>query len=175
MPHLVIDLDGESMARLLSPGGELPTDLIERGDIIVLGDDAEIVVNGMENATQSGAPGVVVGFALPDGRRVVAQLTWRLFATCFHSLAGKFGTPYPDLKDMELIHGGAGSGMKYELVGDDDPRYMECQVCGERREFASQNESADPWEPSRWMYQHFLERHPDWTPPVQPPPGESWG
>lgn len=132
----------------------------EAGTIIDLGTEGNIILSGFKDGMTSGAPSIVMGFKLPDGKVVIAQTSWRLFATAFHALAGKFGTPYPDLEKMELLHTGLGSTMT--IVADDEERYMICALCGDKQTFEPQSaEGSQPSEPLWWLRGHFELKHPE--------------
>lgn len=181
MAQLVIRLEGDgALSDLIdaeSPEGV--QELIDSGQVVHLADDAEIVVSGLEGGMQSGAPSVVLGFRLPDGKVVMAETSWRLFATAFHALAGRFGTTYPDMQGMEILTGGEGTGSpsKLVIVPDEALRFVQCELCGARKEFPPEAETGrsqeEVLEPARWLYRHFREKHPSWAPPFSPADG-SW-
>jgi hypothetical protein len=88
---------------------------------------------------------------------VIAQTSWRLFATGYQVLAAKFGPA--SLVGMEI--GTEATGSKVGIVGDDEPRWMSCVVCGKRAEFAPQSAPrAQPMEPMWWLREHFEQEHP---------------
>lgn len=134
------------------------TAMRERGELIDLGDDDTIVLTGLPNGMQSGAPSVALAFKLPDGKVVIAQTSWRLFATGFHQLAGRFDTPYPDLKGMDIVVDSTRTTT--EIVGDDEPQWMECVFCGERQDFPPQSAGTQPMEPMWWLHEHARTKHP---------------
>jgi hypothetical protein len=161
LPELVVRLDGDGA---LSDLVDARTDeevrvLRETGALIDLSDDSTIVVTGFEHGMESGAPSVALGFKLPDGRVVLAQTSWRLFAMAFHALAGKFQTPYPDLVGTAIVHEGLRSDLV--IVGDDETRWQECLVCGARQEFEPQSAlGSQAAAPLWWLREHFEEKHP---------------
>lgn len=164
MPSLSIRLDpAGAFNDLLRAETEADIDRArEEGKLIHLGDDAEMVVTGITGGMQSGAPSVMLGLKLPDGKVVIAETSWRLFATAFHSLAGKFGTAYPDMTDMDLLHDGGTAGAEhYKIVPDNEERFAQCEHCGERETFVGEEvEGSQPFEPMWWLNAHYAEKHP---------------
>lgn len=162
MAHIDVRLDGDgALSELVGADtAEEVTAMREAGTLIDLSPDGSIILAALEDGMVSGAPAIIMGFKLPDGKVVLAQTSWRLFASAFHALASKFGTPYPDLKEMELLHPGVGSSMT--IVGDDEDRYMICVACGEKRTFEPQSvEGSQPSAPLWWLREHFEAKHPE--------------
>lgn len=167
MAQLLIRFDGDgALAELMPPGTDTPEDvqrLIAGGELIHLANDAEIIVSGLEGGMQSGAPSVCLGFKLPDGKVVMAETSWRLFATAFHALAGRFGTAYPDMQEMDILHsdGKGGPVTRTTMLSPDALQFAECEHCGERREFAPASEGQTPEAMYRWLHDHYVEKHPE--------------
>jgi hypothetical protein len=153
------------------------SELDDGSPMIFLDDDesAEIIVTGLKNGMVSGAPSVALGFKLPTGETVVAQTSWRLFATAFHALAGKFGTAYPEMQGVELLHDGKAGISSYQIIPDDQLRFVQCEHCGSRQEFAPESEGGQPFEPIWWLHAHYREDHPDLTAPPRARCGTAWG
>lgn len=160
MPALHIHLDGE---------GAWP-DLAGRDDVIHLADAARFEMGGLAGGMQSGAASVAFRLDLPDGRVVVAETSWRLFAMAFHAFAARFGAQ-PDAAGMELHTDLTGHGgmTRLDVLPDGTPGFVLCELCGERRE-SSEFEGATEIEQQdamlKWLVRHFKEKHPDWTPPA---------
>lgn len=134
------------------------------GTLIHLGDDAEVVVSGLERGMASGAPSMMFGFALPDGRCVIAETSWRLFSAAYMAFAGKFGVDQPDASGITLEYDATGGGqrVRLDLIADDAPQFFECQVCGDRVDEPAGVDGAV--RITQWVHRHFREKHP--TSPV---------
>ena len=133
------------------------------GTLIHLKDDDEIVISGLEHGMQSGAPSMMFGFVLPDGRAVLAETSWKLFAAAFQAFAGKFGTH--DVSGVELHYDATGGGDKVKLLlqADDAPQFFECELCGKRIDRPPGLEGAR--EIAQWVHRHFREDHPGHSAP----------
>lgn len=161
MAILDIRTDGDGALSELVGGAnaEQLAEMRARGEVIDLGDDDTIMLTGLPHGMQSGAPSVMLAFKLPDGKIVMAQTSWRLFATGFHQLAGRFNTPYPDLTGMDLLVEATGTAT--EIIGDDELQWMSCGVCGKREEFAPQSEGTQPMVGMWWLHDHIRDEHPE--------------
>lgn len=84
---LRIMLDGDGAFPDLA--GKIGTD-----DVIHLGNDAPpIGVAVLEHGTASGRPSIMLRVDLPDGRTVLAETTWALFAGAAQAVAARYGWP----------------------------------------------------------------------------------
>jgi hypothetical protein len=130
---------------------------------IHLGDDAEIVVSGLPDGMVGGRPSMMFGFTLPDGRVVIAETSWRLFAAAYKAFAGKFGQDDTAGLALEYDPTGAGARVRLDLVDDDAPQFFECVLCGHRVEQPPGVEGAQKL--AQWIHRHFREKHPGETIP----------
>lgn len=78
-------------------------------DIVHLAADAEIVVSGLPDGMVGGRPSMMFGFKLPDGRVVIAETSWRLFAAAYKAFAGQFGD---DTAGLALEYDATGAGQR---------------------------------------------------------------
>ena len=134
-------------------------------EVLHLADDAEIVISGLPDGMQSGKPSMMFGFALPDGRVVIAETSWWLFATAFQAFAARFGAE-PDSagKAIEYDATGAGAKVHLDLQADDLPNTFQCELCGEQREEPPGQEGTTAI--LQFIHRHFREAHPDWPVPA---------
>lgn len=91
--------------RIVLEPEELGLGIAYDGELIHLGDDAEIVITGLKEGMQSDGdnparPSMAFAFKLPNGDLVIAETSWRLFATAYHAFLGKFGEA--DLPGMQI-------------------------------------------------------------------------
>ncbi len=84
MPAMTITMNGD---------GAWPDLDSRQEDVIHLANDAVIEVAMLEGGMSSGLPSVAFRFDLPDGRVVVAETSWRLFAAAARAAALQFGWP----------------------------------------------------------------------------------
>lgn len=156
MPSLRIVLDPERTGLGLD---------VHPSKVIHLAGDGEIVVSGLSDGMTSGAPSMMFGFKLPDGRVVIAETSWRLFAAAFKAFAGKFGTD--DVAGIALEYDPDGSGQRVllELRADDQPQFFQCELCGDRIDERAGVEGAK--RIAQWAHRHFREKHPGHAPEVQ--------
>jgi hypothetical protein len=155
MPSLRIVLDPEAEGLGIEYEGEL----------IHLGDDAEIVISGLADGMQSGKPSMVFAFKLPNGDLVAAETSWRLFGTAYNAFLGKFGEPdYPGLR-IEMPT----EGRAIELVKSDEP-FVQCGRCGWRLDGSNTKESVEHL--MREYERHYRKKHRG-VPPPPPFPGRN--
>lgn len=156
-PALGIKLNGD---------GAWPDLAGRMGDVIHVGNDGTFEMSGLRNGMSSGAPSVCFRLDLPDGKVVLAETSWRLFELAYKAFLGKFGPA--DFSDgdaaLELDLGGGGK-TRLQMLPENVPGFTECELCGERREASADPE--DHLKAVQWLYRHFREKHPDWTPPVE--------
>jgi hypothetical protein len=167
MPELHVILEGDGAWPDLAERLSAPRHERKRAPVIHLGNDAPpIQMSGLEDGMSSGAPSVIFRLDLPDGTTVLAETSWRLFAYAFWAFAARFGEERPDLTGMEVIGDWTGAGpQKLRVLPGDEP-WVVCELCGKKREV----DPADPEtarEALQWLYRHFQEEHPGWTPPAQ--------
>lgn len=97
MAHLSIKLDieteGFDAIGLLKNrlGIEDMASLVERGDVIHMGDDAQIEIGALEAGMESGNPSIAFAFTLPDGRVALIETSMALFTTAQRTLAARYG------------------------------------------------------------------------------------
>lgn len=135
--------------------------------------NTELVVSGLKDGMASGSPSIMFGFKLPDGKIVIAETSWKLFAAAYAAFAGKFGLEVPegmraDLAGIELEHEEPVTGQRVHLniVGDDQPQWFECEICGKRIEQPPGKEGTTKIR--QWVHRHYREHHPEWPPPDAP-------
>lgn len=128
--------------------------------LIHLADDAEIVITGLQGGMQSGKPSMAFAFTLPDGRAVIAETSWRLFALAFWRFAERFGEEKPDLSGMAVEYDstGAGDKVRLDLKPDDQPQWFQCELCGARVDAPPGEEGAR--KIAGWVHRHYREKHP---------------
>lgn len=135
-------------------------------------DGSEIAIAGIRDGTQQGNPTLALSIPLDDGRTVLVETTWRLWAVATKYFADRFGER-PDTVGMALEYdAGAGDGAKtrLEIVDDSAPKFVECELCGQRRtpeDFAATHIGQEDRELAmvQWLRRHFLEKHPGWSAP----------
>lgn len=99
MPSIGIVLDAErtglAAVRDLCArrGTDDVSDLVSRGDVIHLGADASIEIGALPAGMASGKPSIAFGFALPDGRVVLAESSLQLLLTAADAFRAKYGDP----------------------------------------------------------------------------------
>src|SRR5579864_7801340 len=91
---------------------------VSQKEVIHLTNDAEIVVSGLPDGMVGGKPSMMFGFKLPDGRVVIAETSWRLFAAAYKAFAGKFGQEDTAGIAIEYDPTGAGQRVRLNLVAD---------------------------------------------------------
>lgn len=137
----------------------------ERGfhdkSMIHLGDDAEVVISGLRDGMTSGKPSMAFGFVLPDGKPVLVETSWRLFAMAFHAFAAKFGEEKPDTVGMAVEYDATGSGHRVHLdvIPDDQQPFFECEICGKSYRPEETGEEGS-LKVTQWAYRHYREDHP---------------
>jgi hypothetical protein len=138
-----------------------------KGTLIHLADDAEVVISGLKDGMQTGKPSMMFGFVLPDGRPVIVETSWRLFAMAFWNFAQRFGDEKPDLSGMAVQYDPTGSGGRVQLdvISDDQQPFFDCELCP--ASFRSEKTGVEGSEEvAQFIHRHFREKHPDWTPPT---------
>lgn len=148
MPELRIVLDPEAEGLGVEYDGEL----------IHLGDDAEVVITGLPDGMSSGRASMAFAFKLPSGDLVVAETSWRLFATAYNAFLGKFGEPdYAGMR-FELPD----EGRAIELVASEKP-FVQCGNCSWRLD--GENTEASVEHLVREYERHYRKRHRGIPPP----------
>lgn len=85
MPHMKLILDGDgAWSELISQGRE--------SDIIHL-PEPKIEVCVLAHGMASGAPSIAMRIDLPDGKVVIAETSWALFAAAARGIAARYGWP----------------------------------------------------------------------------------
>lgn len=153
MPELRIVLDPD----------QLGLGIEYEGQLIHLGDDAEIVITGLPDGMTSGKPSMAFAFKLPNGDLVVAETSWRLFATAYSAFLGKFGDP--DLDGMEI----KSDEHHIEFHASEKP-FVQCGQCGWRLD--GENTRASVEHLTREIVRHWRKKHPRLEmPPIPEFPG----
>lgn len=132
------------------------------GKLIHLADDAEIVISGLPDGMEAGPDGktrasMVLAFKLPNGDLVVAETSWRLFATAYHSFLAKFGEP--DLPGMQI---NLEPGRTIEFVASEKP-FVQCGSCKWRLDGENTEESVEHL--MREYDRHYRKKHRGVPPP----------
>lgn len=148
MPELRIVLEPEQLGLGIEYTGEL----------IHLGDDAEIVITGLPDGMQSGKPSMMFAFKLPNGDLVAAETSWRLFATAYHAFRGKFGDAEVEGMRIELPD----EGRAIELVASEKP-FVQCGSCAWRLD--GENTEASVAHLMRQYEGHYRKKHRGINPP----------
>lgn len=166
MPTLRIVLDPEREG-LGIPG---LTEAVADGTVIELSDDTEIVVTCLPDGMAPGPDGrkrasIALAFTLPTGHLVVAQTSWRLFATAYASLLGKLGEP--DMPGMRIEY--PDEGRAIEFAESAEP-FVQCGHCNWRLDGKNTKESAEYL--MREYDRHYRKKHRG-IPPPPPFPGRN--
>lgn len=122
------------------------------GQLIHLSDDAEIVVTGLPDGMQGGRPSMAFAFKLPTGDLVIAETSWRLFASAYQAFLGKFGEP--DLAGMRVEI--PEDGRQLEFVKSDEP-FVQCGSCAWRLDGKNTRESVTHLV--REYERHYRKKH----------------
>lgn len=122
------------------------------GELVHLGDDAEIVISGLSNGMQSGKPSMAFAFKLPSGDLVVAETSWRLFGTAYNAFLGKFGEPEYEGMRIEMPT----EGRAIALVKSEKP-FVQCGNCGWRLD--GENTKASVEHLVREYERHYRKKH----------------
>lgn len=162
MPSLRIVLDPESS------GLDLPI-REDASNLIHIANDDDAVISGLPDGMQGGKPSMMIGLTLPDGKVVIWETSWRLFAAAFWAFAAKFGDEgRPDSTGMALEYDatGAGDRVHIDFVDENEPSWFVCAICEERRDEPAGIEGAT--RIVQWVHRHFREKHPDSPVPKLP-------
>lgn len=131
------------------------------GELIHLGNDAEIVITGLPDGMSSGKASMAFAFKLPSGDLIVAETSWRLFATAYNAFLGKFGEAELDGMRIEMPD----DGRALEFVESDEP-FIQCGHCRWRIDGKNTRESVEHLV--REYERHYRKKHPRLS--VPPPP-----
>lgn len=148
MPSLRIVLEPE----------QLGLGLEYTGQVIHLGDDAEIVITGLPDGMQGGKPSMAFAFKLPNGDLVVAETSWRLFASAYLAFRAKFGEAEFEGMRFEMPD----EGRAIELVASEKP-FVQCGSCSWRLD--GENTGASVTHLMREYERHYRKKHRGITPP----------
>lgn len=159
MPELRIVLDPEQQGLGLAPD--------EGRELIHLGNDAEIVITGLPDGMGGGPdgkkrPSMALAFKLPSGDMVLAETSWRLFATAYNAFLGKFGeADYPGMR-IEMPD----DDRALEFVASEEP-FIQCGHCNWRLDGKNTRESVEHLV--REYERHYRKKHPRIAVPPPPP------
>lgn len=136
---------------------------------IHLGNGAEIAIAGIRDGTNEGRPTLALSFALPDGRTVLVETSWRLWMTATEYFAAKFGDAETVGMKIEYSPTGDGRMTSLEIVAEGEQQFVECELCGATRkleDFDAETDKERGIAMLQWLRRHFLEKHPGWTAPA---------
>lgn len=127
------------------------------GDLVHLADDAEIVITGLHDGMQAtdGNPSrasMALAFKLPSGDLVIAETSWRLFASAYHAFLGKFGEPDMSGMRVEIPE----DGRTLEFVSSEKP-FVQCGECGWRLDGVNTEASVEHLV--REYERHYRKKH----------------
>ena len=151
--HIVLDPERTGLGMEPAPGREL----------IHLADDAEIVVTGLLDGMEPDAdgkkrPSMAFAFKLPSGDMVLAETSWRLFATAYNAFLGKFGeADYPGMR-IEMPD----EGRAIDFVASKEP-FIQCGSCKWRLGGKNTKESIEHLV--REYERHYRKKHRGILPP----------
>lgn len=140
------------------------------GQVIHLGNDAEIVITGLPDGMAPGPDGkqrasMAFAFKLPNGDLVVAETSWRLFAAAYSAFLGKFGEP--DLAGMRVDLPDEGRTLEFQAS---EKPFVQCAQCGWRLD--GENTRASVEHLTRELVRHWRKKHPRLKmPPIPEFPG----